>query len=122
MHQTQSTGKRCLKILAEQQAFRATGSEYSQRTEDARRRPPGKGPSDKRGHLEKQKKTKQKQDKWLEDIMALLEKKLRNDICIVIKCELKIALSFYLGNKLRELNPIRDRRKLMSKINKLRNM
>lgn len=32
-----------------------TGPECSQRVEGAKRRPPRKGPSDKRGHLEKQK-------------------------------------------------------------------
>lgn len=70
-----STGKRCLGMTAEQRAcYKAIGSECSQRTEGARRRPPGKGPSDKRGHLEKQKKTKQKQDKWLGDTRVLLEK------------------------------------------------
>lgn len=46
-----------------------TGPECSQRVEGAKRRPPGKGPSDKRGHLEKQKQAQQKQDKLLKDIM-----------------------------------------------------
>lgn len=97
--------KQCIKPKAQErdvsgyQLNNRLTEQLVQRTEDARRRPPGKGPSDKKGHLEKQKKTKQKQGKWLEDIMVLWGKKLRNNICIVIKCKLKIALSFYLGNK-----------------------
>lgn len=77
-------------------------------------RPPGKGSSDKRGHLEKKKQKQNKINDWR--ILWRFWKKIKNNICIVIKHKQKIALQFSLENGLRELNPVYNRRKLISKV------
>lgn len=64
-------------MTAQWPVWGVTGPECSQRVEGAKRRPPGKGSSDKRGHLEKQKQAKLKRDKLLKDIMMIWRKRFK---------------------------------------------